>query len=111
MKCNRYAIYGWKSKKSVDKFPPIILGSFPDLISTKKSEEYGFKFLSEIRLCEGEIESQVELEWLPYMGGADANIEVRFRCKNCEYEFAGDNDLPYDVESLNKFLTKVIKEM
>jgi hypothetical protein len=39
------------------------------------------------------------------------DIEIRFKCNKCGYEHAGENGLPSDIDSLNKFLTKVIKEM
>lgn len=107
MKCNRYAIYGWKSNRAREKLnKPVILGSS----ETTNQRFIPAKFFSHYSPCEGEIESQVSLEFIPYYGGSDANIEVRFRCKKCGYEYAGDNGLPYDVDSLNKYLTEIIKE-
>jgi hypothetical protein len=114
MKCNRYAMYGWKSvkgkKHNLDK--PFIMAS------VKNDEHYKYitvqfnkDLIDKLELCEGEIVSQIELEFIPYMGGYDANIEVRFVCNKCKYDHAGDNGLPSDIDSLNKFLTKVIKEM
>jgi hypothetical protein len=110
MKCNRYAIWGWKSRKSSENYPPVVLGSFPDLIHAKKSEEYGFKFLSKLELCEGEIISEIELEYIPYYGGANPNIEVRFVCNKCKYDHAGFG-LPRDINSLNDFITEVISKL
>lgn len=112
MKCNKYAIYGWKSKKSMigGTVPSRIMGSIPALVDSDWLKKHLFAFPDRVELCEGEIESQIELEYIPYYGGSDANIEVRFRCKKCGYQYAGDNGLPYDVDSLNKYLTEIIKE-
>jgi hypothetical protein len=105
MKCNRLAVYGWKYKRSLNKPSKI-------LFSVEKVDAgfAGFT-VDKLEKCDGEIESLVELEYIPYYGGSDANIEVRFKCKKCGYEFAGDSGLPYDVDSLNKFLTEAIAKL
>jgi hypothetical protein len=110
MKCNRIAVYGWKLNGSVDKSKPRILYSFSNLKDIEEYKKQIKHLYSHHQPCEGEIESQIELEYIPYMGGSDANIEVRFKCKKCQYEYAGDNGLPYDINSLNKFLTDVIEK-
>jgi hypothetical protein len=110
MKCNRIAVYGWKTKKVLAKKPIILftLESPSDL-----NPEYYPKswILSHQEVCNGDITSQIELEFIPYMGGSDVNIEVRFKCNKCSYEYAGENGLPSDIDDLNTFLTKIIKEM
>ena len=108
MRCNRLAIYGWKSKYSI-KHKPKVLFSTLNLDSINPMV-YKTWIISHTEPCNGEILSQIELDYIPYMGGTDANIEVIFKCRNCGYMFAGDYGLPYDVESLNKFLTEIIKE-
>lgn len=110
MKCNRVVFYGWKSHIHSSKSKPKII------LSTENPKEvnplvYGAWDIDRIQPCEGEIESRIVLENILYYGGADPNIEVRFRCKNCGAEFAGNNGLPYDVDSLNKFLTEVLKNV
>jgi hypothetical protein len=108
MKCNRYAIYGWKSEKSKIKYDSQVLFSIPENAIDKVKHTRGL--LDKAELCEGEIESQIELDEDPYMGGVYYSVAVRFKCKKCGYEYAGDNGLPSDIDSLNKFLTEVIKE-
>ncbi len=109
MKCNRYAIYGWRSDKSKLKYDSkVLFSSLKDEIS---AINYKRELLDKAELCEGEIISQVELEFIPYYGGADPNVEVRFKCKKCGYEYANENGLPYDLETLNKFLTEVISKL
>lgn len=110
MKCNRLAVYGWKQKRSIGKSKSYILGSCDTLNRITEYENQIGELFDMFETCNGEIESQVELEYIPYFGGSDANIEVRFRCKKCGYEYAGENGLPYDVDSLNKYLTEIIKE-
>lgn len=112
MKCNRIAIYGWKSKKSKNKNKPVTLGSFKNLDDAYVyAANNGELFDHLANQCQGDIISNIELEYIPYFGGESANIEVRFKCNRCGFEFADDLGLPYDVDSLNKFLTKVISEM
>lgn len=112
MKCNRIAIYGWKSKKSAGKSSPKVLESFKNLTDAYEWRKLHSELFDRIgNPCEGEIISQIELEFIPYMGGSDANVEVRFRCNKCGHEYANENGLPYDLDSLNKFLTKIIKEL
>jgi hypothetical protein len=109
MKCNRILIYGWKSKYSIKNKPRILVS----IVNPEKLNPDIFKtwIISHQEVCDGQIESQIELEFIPYMGGSDANIEVRFVCNKCKCNHAGDNGLPSDIDLVNKFLTKVIKEM
>ena len=109
MKCNRIAVYGWKSKSGMKNKPKILFS----IIALDKINPIGFGnwIMSHREPCGGEIISQVELEYIPYYGGENANVEVRFKCNKCGYEYAGDLGLPYDLDSLNKFLTKIIKEL
>jgi hypothetical protein len=112
MKCNRYAIYGWKSSTGLKRNPdkPIVLGSVKSIEDLNLYTKHSHLF-SHLEVCDGQIESQIELEFIPYMGGSDANIEVRFVCNKCKYNHAGENGLPSDIDLVNRFLTKLIKEM
>lgn len=109
MKCDRIAVYGWKSKNSMEKFPPIVLGSLS--LQESGNERFIPKFFSHKEPCDGTIVGCVELEYIPYFGGGDTSVEIRFICKRCMYDFANENGLPYDIHSLNKFLTKVIQDL
>lgn len=112
MKCNRLAVFGWKSKAGM-KYKPKVLGSFR-WAETERLEFFKAQIkhlFDHTELCNGDIISDIELEYIPYTGGSDASVEVRFICNKCGHEFANENGLPYDLSSLNKFLTKVIEEM
>lgn len=110
MKCNRYAVYGWKLKSSM-KNKPRLLYSFKNTEDVDEYRKQIKELFKAVQPCEGNIISQVELEFIPYYGGVEPNIEIRFRCNKCGYEYAGDFDLPYDLDTLNRFLTKIIKEI
>lgn len=105
MLCDKKLIYGWKREKGMSKPSKIIMVFDKDAVPNKLL----FPLFDRIEICGGEIESRIELEYIPYMGGSDANIEVRFICKKCKSEHAGERELPYDIDSLNKFLTEIIK--
>lgn len=108
MKCNRIAVYGWKSKYHKNTNPRVLFGT-KDLDGVNPAI-YKTWDICRTAKCEGEIESEIVLEEIPYYGGSDYNIEVRFRCKRCGSEFAGESGLPSDIDSLNEFLTNIISK-
>lgn len=114
MKCNRYAIYGWKTKKGMNK-PPKVLGSFGNLATMEGMSDKPIPLMSHAEICNGEIESNVHIEYMgSYEGEAlfqDAGIEAEFKCKKCGWNYAGSNGLPVYVDDLNKFLTEVISKL
>jgi hypothetical protein len=65
MKCNRVAVYGWKSKKAIKKNPIILytLNSPSDIDLTYIPKSW---IISNQEICNGEIESKVEMEGIPF---------------------------------------------
>lgn len=110
MRCNNTLVYGWKSKKSIKK-PPIVLASISKEVNIPDIEFWHGWIISHQEVCNGEIESQIELDTIPYYGGVDYCVEVRFRCLKCKSEHAGDYGLPSDIDGVNKLLTEVISKL
>lgn len=111
MRCNRKIVYGWKTHQSMKKYKSKIIASLPFEANVNVLPDYISKFVERLEPCNGELESQIELEWIPYMGGSDAVVEVRIKCKKCGHEFSGELGLPSDLDGVNKFLTEVISKL
>lgn len=107
MKCNRFLIYGWKTKKAMETSkPPKILVSAPAPVKKDWIISHG-------EFCGGNIKSNVGIKYIgSYEGEAmfeDAGIEIEFICEKCKN--SGGYALPRTVPELTEFLDNIIKEM
>lgn len=110
MKCKAIAIYGWKTKKASKTKSPVIMGSVLNIEQISHAKEQLKELFAHAEACDGEIKCSIDLEWVPYYGGADPTIEIRFMCNKCKREFANEFGLPYDAYTLATFVNKLLEE-
>jgi hypothetical protein len=108
LKCDNNLAIGWKSKKSKEKNSKmVILAIYPKDVNPS-TFPYLPPFIDHFEICNGDINSNIHLEYEPYWGGNEARICVEFKCNKCTS--TNYNKLPNTLDDLNKFLDSFLLE-
>lgn len=119
MKCNATVFYGKHRRKNAsDQIKPIgwitnysreLYASPENMEALINTIERMYVITKKEEVCGGEIESIMMYSPGYYVGGADPEFEIRYRCKKCgNTNFTG---LPTEIDELNKFMTAAIKNL
>lgn len=103
MKCGLNT-YWWKYPRKLVCEGSVVM---PEQIISMISKRNGQGFW---KICDGDIEINVGVGYIPYFGGSDAELEVEFRCNKCGNSHYPDRNLPQSY-NINEWLNKILKEI
>lgn len=97
--------YWWKYPKYIVCEGSIIT---QEQIEKLKSKRNGSGFW---KICDGEIEIDIQAVDEPYFGGSSASLRVEFRCNVCGNSYYPDRNLPSGEFDTNIWINTILKEI
>ena len=118
MRCQNRVVYATQKRNNASDIP-LIVNKVPSLVwkdmSTvhkqlwKTNIERYYKIHHVDDVCNGIIVSDIRFDPGYFMGGANPEFEIRFKCSKCgETNHPG---LPHNIDEVNEILTSYIKDM